>query len=246
MINSKRLSSLKYCFCFVQIGLLIAFWAAGLPTIMNPNNNIAVSAPDTNAVGDVVHNANLYFFSWISFCCTIFLSGSLLQDTMGVMLNQIAAKAARWYGSIASALVVLGTSARTFQAADCREPDNNLSNTVEFCRRAKLGVSLGVICFVIAGIMTFLVQQKKQLNMLSELGINTVYLLLWCFGVSYLTFGESPGSTIGNLYFSCWISFLLAVASFAVAFREFVIGRQQAHDTSPHQDPPPPQFDDNI
>lgn len=213
---------------------------------MNPNNNIAVSPPDTNAVGDVVHNANLYFFSWISFCCTVFLSGSLLQDTMGVMLTQIAAKAARWYGSIASSLVVLGTSARTFQAADCRDIDASVSNSLEYCRRSKLGVSLGVICFVIAAIMTFLVQQKKQLNACSDLSINTIYLLLWCFGVSYITFGESPGSTIGNLYFSSWISFLLAVGSFAVAFREFVVGRQQASDTSPQQDAPHPQFDDNI
>jgi hypothetical protein len=224
----------------------VAFWAAGLPTIMNPNNNIAVSAPDTRVVGDVVHNANLYFFSWISFCCTVYLSGSLLQDTMGVMLNQIAAKAARWYGSVASSLVVLGTSARSFQAASCSNINPNVANSLEYCRRSKLGVSVGVICFVMAGAMTFLVQQKKQLNICSELAINSVYLLLWCFAVSYITFGESPGSTIGNLYFSCWISFLLAVASFADAFREFVIGRQQALDTSPQQDPPPPQFDDNI
>jgi hypothetical protein len=233
-------------FSIHQIGLLIAFWAAGLPTIMNPNNNIAVSAPDTAEVGTVVHNANLYFFSWISFCCTVFLSGSLLQDTMGVLLSQIAAKAARWYASIAASLVVLGTSVRTFQAESCRDVDPAELGELEYCRRAKLGVSLGVICFVMAGIMTFLVQQKKQLNICSELVINTVYLLLWCFGVSYLTFGKSPGSTIGNLYFSCWISFLLAVASFGVAFREFVIGRQQALDTSPQQDPIPPQFDDNI
>jgi hypothetical protein len=209
---------------------------------MNPNNDIAVSTPSGQGeVGDVVHNANLYFFSWISFACAVYLSGSLLQDTMGVMLNQIAAKAARWYGSIASSLVVLGTSARSFQGADCRD----IGGT-EYCRRCKFAISLGVICFVTAIIMTFLVQQKKQLNLCIELVINSVYLLFWCFGVSYITFGESPGSTIGNLYFSTWISFLLAVASFAVAFREYVMGRQQAQDTSPQQDPIPPQFDDNI
>jgi hypothetical protein len=220
---------------------------------MNPNNRIAVATPSDTNVGSVVINANLYFFSWVAFCCSIYLSGSLIQETMNVLLTHIAAKAARWYGLVASTLVVLGSSVRTYRAASCKDPssDNIDATTGEYCRRAKLAISLGVIGFITASVMTYLVQQKKQLTTFSDISINTVFLILWCFGVSYITFGASPGSTIGNLYFSTWISFVIAVFSFAVSFREFVTARQQANDTDDEpqqqqQEQPTPEFDDNM
>jgi hypothetical protein len=217
---------------------LIAFWAAGLPTIMDPNNKIAVSLPDNTNVGSVVTNANLYFFSWCSFCCAVYLSGSLLQDTMAVSVSYIAAKAARWYGLVASSLVVIGTASRTFRAASCADRDADDPTSNEYCRRCKLAISLGVVCFVSAALMTFLVQQKKQLTAVSDFSINSVYLILWCIGVSFITFGASPGSSVGNLYFSTWISFILSVFSFGVSFRELVAGKQQPDPSSDEEQQP--------
>ena len=92
--------------------------------------------------------------------------------------------------------------------------------------------------------MTTLLLLKQLLTALSDFVINTVFLILWCFGVSYITFGASPGSTIGNLYFSTWITFLLSVFSFAVSFREFVASRQQSGNN--HEQPEPPQPDFSI
>jgi predicted MFS family arabinose efflux permease len=168
---------------------------------------------------------------------------------MNVLLSSIAAKAARWYGLVASSLVVLGSSVRTFKASDCSEPitDDSDTTTYAFCRRTKLAISLGVVCFVMAAVMTYLVQQKKQLTSFSDMSINTIHILLWCFGVSYITFGTSPGSTIGNLYFSTWISFILSVFSFAVSFREYVASRNAIFDPNRDPDdeapPPQPEFD---
>jgi hypothetical protein len=224
---------------------------------MNPNNRIAVATPKDTNVGSVVINANLYFFSWAALCCTIYLSGSLIQDTMNVLLTHVAAKAARWYGLVASTLVVLGSAVRTFRAASCKDPslDDDDTTTGEYCRRAKFAISLGAIGFITATIMTYLVQQKKQLTTISDICINTTFILFWCFGVSYITFGASPGSTIGNLYFSTWISFVIAVFSFAVSFREFVTARQQTYDTNDDEQPqhhqeqerPTPEFEiDNM
>lgn len=229
----------------VMVGLLIAFWAAGLPTIMNPNNRIAVATPADTNVGSVVVNANLYFFSWCAFCCTIFLCASLLQDTMNISLSLIAAKVARWFALVASTLIVLGCSVRTYKAASCSDPegDSDSNTTTEYCKRCKLAISLGVIGFAISTIMTTLLLLKQQLTAFSEFAINTVFLILWCFGVSYITFGASPGSTIGNLYFSTWITFLMSVFSFAVSFREFVSSRQQAATNNDNeQEPPQPEF----
>ena len=226
-----------------QVGLLIAFWAAALPTIMNPNNNIAVSTPSKTTVGGLVINANLYFFSWCAFCCTIYLCASLLQDTMNISLSLVAAKVQRWFALVATTLIVLGCSVRAFKAASCGnlDLDDDDTTTEKYCRRCKFAISLGVIGFAVSCGMTTLVLLKKQLTALSDFVINLLFLILWCFGVSYITFGASPGSGIGNLYFSAWITFLIAVISFAVSFRELVTSRQypQANDD---QEPPQPDF----
>jgi hypothetical protein len=44
-------------------------------------------------------------------------------------------------------------------------------------------------------------------------------LVVWCFGVGYITFGDtSPGTNIGNLYFSTWASFCISVMLSASAY----------------------------
>jgi hypothetical protein len=60
--------------------LVLALWAAGLPFIMNPSNNIAVARPTTTSVAPVVINVNLYFFAWLSLAVAIYLVISLGQE----------------------------------------------------------------------------------------------------------------------------------------------------------------------
>jgi hypothetical protein len=223
---------------------LIAFWAAALPTIMNPNNNIAVAVPNNTNVGSVVVNANLYFFSWSCLGCSIYLCASLLQDMMNISVSMIAAKVARWFALVTSTLIVLGCSIRVYKAASCNDPDDGSATISEYCKRCKLAISLGVVGFVISTIMTIFSLLQQQLTAVNEFLINAIFLILWCFGVSFITFGASPGSTIGNLYFSTWITFLMSVFSFAVSFREFVSSRHQHHTTTDdahheQQDVPP-------
>jgi hypothetical protein len=45
-------------------------------------------------------------------------------------------------------------------------------------------------------------------------------LILWAFGVSYITFGDkAPGEYIGNLFFGTWISFVLVLQATAANLR---------------------------
>jgi hypothetical protein len=203
---------------------------------MDPDRNIAVAKPDAvnTEIAPTVLNANLYFFSWLSLAATIYLSGSLLQEFWGVDVRTTPTKSARWYGITASSLVVLGSCVRTFNAAHCSEPMENDAE-VKFCRRTKFGISMGVIGFFFAATMTALIQ-KMTLTVLADFGITTFQLILWCFAVGYITFGVSPGATIGNLYFSTWIAFILAVFLFAQSFREYVASREQVHNTNDNVD----------
>ena len=227
---------------FFKIGLLIAFWGAGLPVIMNPNNAIAVA-------GETVIDANLYFFSWLSFASVIYLSGSLAQETVGIDVTKTPSKSARWYGLCASSLVVMGASVRLFKAEDCT------NGSQELCKRTKFAISAGTIGFFFALVMTYLTQ--KGLAIIVETVATMILLALWCFGVGYITFGSAPGAQIGNLYFATWISFIICVFLFGQCFRE-VIGAQQANAAaqtngddgdSPHEPqafPEVPEEEDNI
>lgn len=191
---------------------MLAFWGAGLPVIMNPGNAIAVA-------GETVIDANLYFFSWLSFASVLYLSGSLAQDNVGIDVTKTPPKAARWYGLCASSLVVMGASIRLFKQEDC----NNGSQ--ELCKRTKFAISAGTIGFFAAVVMTYLTSQGG-LAIIIETAATMILLALWCFGVGYITFGSAPGSQIGNLYFATWISFIICVFLFGQCFREVVGARQ--------------------
>jgi len=153
------------------------------------------------------------------------MSGSLAQEATGVDVTKTPAKTARWYGLTASSLVVLGSAVRTFTTSDC-DLEKEEQAQVTYCRRSKFAVAMGVVGFFFAAAMTLLT--RKGLTLKAETLLTTLQLVLWCFGVGFITFGTSPGSTIGNLFFGCWISFILTVFLFAQCFREYVAGREGA------------------
>jgi len=193
--------------------LVLAFWGAGLPVIMNPGNDIAVDNIE-------VTNANLFFFSWLSFACCLGLSVSLLQEVAGIDVRQTEAKLARWYGLCASSLVVMGASTRMYSSNICHD---SISSGNMFCKRVKLGISLGVIGFVSSAILTYL--NQLGLTALYELVATAILLIMWSFGVGYITFGSAPGARIGNLYFATWICFILSVILFGQCFRDVMRSR---------------------
>ena len=134
-------------------------------------------------------------------------------------------KTARWYALTASSLVVMGSAVRTFTTSDCGQ-EHDVESEITYCRRAKFAVAMGVMGFFLALAMTCLT--RHGLTLMAETSATGVQLVLWCFGVGYITFGTSPGSTIGNLFFSTWVSFLLTVFLFGQCFREYIAGREAA------------------
>lgn len=186
---------------------------------MDPDNKIAVQ-------NITVVNANLYFFSWLSLGAVVFVCGSLAQEQLGMKITDTPANSARWFGLTASSLVVLGTSVRIFLAVPCNDTIPSIEGG-PFCKRTKLAISLGVISSAL-GVFLMYASTKKMINVMQETGLSLFLLILWCFGVGYTTFGESPGSQIGNLYFSSWISFIIVVIQFGNTFREFASARMAA------------------
>jgi hypothetical protein len=183
---------------------------------MNPNNSIAVSYTE-------VDNANLYFSSWACFCCCLWIVGSQAQETFGFDITQVAPRKAKAYGLVASSLVVMGSSIRIFNSFKCYRTE---MSGVDVCRQTKFAISAGVIGFCIA--VTWTVAAHMGLTQLNyELYGSSVLLVLWVFGLAFITFGRGPGHAIGNLYFATWISLIISIFLFSESLRA-VLGGQEA------------------
>lgn len=117
-----------------------------------------------------------------------------------------------WSAFGASSLVAMAAAVRIFKSANCSDFD------VEFCDRTSFAIALGTVC----GVFTLLwVPFGSSLPTMADSVAGVFMLIVWCFGVGYITFGgldKAPGFNLGNLYFATWISFLLACALCADGF----------------------------
>lgn len=186
----------------------------------------------THTISPPTH-ATLPFHDRGAFATCLFLLGSILQELFGIDVRQTSSKTARYYGLCAASLIVMGASIRLYK-------DNEICSfdavkQISYCRRSKLGISIGTVSFLLTTAVS--VALHKNLSKLSYETIGTTLLLiLWCFGVGFITFGDGPGSRIGNLYFGTWFSFLLTVFLFAENFRDFASGQSQATTSEDDQD----------
>ena len=139
---------------------------------------------------------------------------------MGLDIRSAPAKQTRWFSLAAASLVVLFASVRIYKNDDvqCGGPTSEFDQSdelagTEFCKRTKLGISLGVLTFVSSLAFSFGAALLPFAGLV-ELALTAVLLVMWVFGVGFITFGGdlSPGTHIGNLYFSTWISFGLVVS----------------------------------
>eukprot|EP00545_Synedropsis_sp_CCMP1620_P014187 CAMPEP_0119015440 /NCGR_PEP_ID=MMETSP1176-20130426/11013_1 /TAXON_ID=265551 /ORGANISM="Synedropsis recta cf, Strain CCMP1620" /LENGTH=315 /DNA_ID=CAMNT_0006968731 /DNA_START=69 /DNA_END=1016 /DNA_ORIENTATION=+ len=198
--------------------ILVVFYCAGLPTIMNPEKGFAVSTGMFPI--PTVRNSNLYFFSWISFICILYIQGHWMQEVTGRdIASEITPKYAKWGGLFAASIVVLASSSK-IHIDTCKD----FGKGSEFCKRTNYAISLGVLGTVIAMVAIFLMKTGKMSPMM-ESGTAFLALILYTFGVGFITFGNGPATTISNLYFAVWIGFALTIFLFFECFREFMASR---------------------
>ena len=126
-----------------------------------------------------------------------------------------------WAALIATALIVMGSSARVVDG-NCNDDDfdNDFDNN-KLCKRTRLGIAVGSISVILA-VMVVLVKMYLGTGILvAEFGTSVVLAVMNAVGVAYITSNEGPGKAIGNAYYSSWASFLLAGYLVAECFGEF-------------------------
>jgi hypothetical protein len=205
-----------------QAGVIIIIWAGGLPVIMNPANSIAVGYTD-------YLNANLFFSSWLTFIVAAWIVGDLAKemygmDFVGIASPHVKSRRGKWYALIATSLIVMSSSVRVFRAFPCTADVMTKSPT---CRQTKFAISAGVIGTLFSMGAT-LWTGRGNFSHQSDWCSSAVMVIIWSFGLGFITFGSGPGQNIGNLYFATWGSFSLSVLLAAESVREYLGMREQA------------------
>jgi hypothetical protein len=188
--------------------------------MMNPKNNVAVLSDYTssgqaltydNGVLVTALEANIYFFSWASFVVALLLAGSFAREAVQVQMPQnVPRRSLLWYGLCAASFVVMSTASRTFHNTGCKDASaHDGVDPTAVCKRIKFGVALGVVSGVLALLMGSV---SHLLHVLLECTAALAMMVLWCFGVGFITFGsKAPAANVGNFYFSTWASFIIAL-----------------------------------
>lgn len=220
--------------------ILFAFWVSVVTIVSDSRNGLAVDQEGT------VSNANLYYFSWAGFVCSITLLVSYLRSAFNVDLpGEIRTRSARlnlWSGILATSIVVVGSSATIFDSR-C-----GLMVGGTFCNRTLFGIILGGMSTFMSLYIVGMKIATSKAPFLVEAIFSIVLFIMYIFGVALLTSSYGPGAPLGNLYYFTWISFLLSFMLLANCHEDYqaakIISAQQ--DTTHNLNVVSVEVDDSI
>jgi hypothetical protein len=194
--------------------VLAGFWVATVAVVTDSRHGLAVDEYGA------VQNGNLYYFSWAGFVCSIILLVSYLRHVFGVdVAGEIRTRSVRlttWSALLSTSLVVMGASANYYDTM-CGGGGGNQS----VCSRSVFGIILGAISTLSSvGIVGLKIATSKA-PFLLETGVSFLLVILYGFGVAFITAPNGPGSPLGNIYYFTWGSFLAAFSVLASCFEDY-------------------------
>ena len=228
--SQKNCMTDAFSFPILQIGLNIVFWSGCLPIVMNPQNDLAVQGP-------AIVNGNLFVLSWLCFILSWVVLKHVLEQ-LYVMDQARGGNLAYLYpsrdgdgtypplipmtrtrlahlGLIFSSMIVLIASSRNYKQQVCNESSRQL------CKRLEVMITMAVFSFIgllVAWTTYFLWQRNNSVDVhrpaspTLRLFLTGMLTFGWFIATSLGTFGQhAPAHSVGNLFLSVWICFLLSI-----------------------------------
>lgn len=198
--------------------IVMGLWVFAIAFIQNPQNEIATAISGTS---ETILYANLYFFSWLTFLTTVYITAVSYQQTF-----QFGAKFTQWMLLLTASVILMGTSIAI------REDICSNANIALTCERTKYAIGVGAVGMVIS-FLSLVASIMDKMGRVMEIGATLLSTILYFFGVIFLTSASGPASAMGNMYFSVWggcaVSFMLLVG---VLFPGAGGGGSSQNDTS--------------
>jgi len=187
---------LLFCWCIV-VGIL-------------EKHNITFDA------NGLILDANLYYFSWLSLVSAVML---FFHNTSGFFNNEKTGDKTRfilWVSIFTSNIVLMSSS-----IPDDGFFDGCAYDDVDYCKRLFFGAMLGACTAIVSFIILLAYHRNLDINKYCqvELVFSLLIAICYIFGVFAIT-TDGPGSMIGNIYYSAWISFILTITLVIDCFHE--------------------------
>jgi len=235
---------------FIELGLsllVFIFWCIVLPIIMNPANGIAVEYTQ-------IENANLYLASWVCFGCIVFIVGDLAGDLLGSPEGSAAGlsrldpetgeyviaapltpvhyqrlwetRRGKWFALTVITVIAMTESIRVYKAFLCGQAAMDNNNT---CIDSKIAIAMTSLSAIVSVVMASVLGgiAGSMVELVETCGA-VAATIIWAVALVSVTFGDGPGHSIGNLFFSTWGGFLLSLLITADCFRSGAVQRALA------------------
>lgn len=196
-------------------------------------------------------NANLYLASWASFFCIFWIVGALVGEMYGIFFGNIVksnvqTRQGKWYALLAASVVVMAASVRVYTAFEC---DLQVMKAAPTCAASTYAIAASVIATATALLLTLTGCFTSVIARRIE-GAGAVLMVpIWSIGLGFITFGEGPGRSIGNLFFATWAAFVISCLIVAECYRDLMGDRQRSSGSSLDQGAPQiqlPEYDSST
>jgi hypothetical protein len=194
--------------------LLFLVWLVDLVITMHSDDSWAV-----NGIGEI-QIANLYYFSW----CSIITAGLLMMSYAESIVGRENKNEmfVIWAGNVKVCMVTLGASLHVWHGiADGCVPDFDEDleeGNAAFCTRTRFAMAIGVTG-ILSGWLVMVSRIlgcpiPKKFRTYVETCLSVLLILMFGVGVALVTGIGGPGQTVGDLFYSSWLSFFVSLVIF--------------------------------
>ncbi|KAL7568704.1 hypothetical protein ACA910_021699 [Epithemia clementina (nom. ined.)] len=227
---SRRCYLVASHFCVGGVLAVISFglWLADLVLTMHSEESWAV-----NRIGEI-KMANLYYFSWAS----ILTAGLHLMTFVKALfsMSKNDTMSIVWIGICKVCFVIFGAAMHIWLNISNKCDIAEFMGAVTFCSRTVLAIIVsltGMLVGIVVIVIRFFQKISKscrcdRFQAHIEIILSSFLLLLFAAAVALITGIGGPGQSVGDLYYSTWLSFAVALAIFLHCYDQIT----QAEDKS--------------
>mmetsp|Transcript_8218 Transcript_8218/g.14469 ORF Transcript_8218/g.14469 Transcript_8218/m.14469 type:complete len:826 (+) Transcript_8218:118-2595(+) len=190
--------------------LLFLIWLVDLLLSMHSDDSWAI-----NEKGEI-RMANLYYFSWGAIVMSATILLSYAQQSPMLRHEKKSSVVVIWGANVKVCMVILGSSLHVWHNIDCSADEEE--GQASFCNRTKCAIGIGatgIICgwtVLISRIIGCPITTKVRSY--AETYISVFLIIIFGVGIALITGIGGPGQSVGDLFYSSWLSFAISLGIF--------------------------------